>query len=216
MGGGAAAVAAPGLGHQQAGTPQSNGIGLVAHRRSRENQPSVLLLRLGYSPLGQLLQICLVIAHHSGKLDQLAVKVGLALSYLRDDPVPHPIACVLHIPVGAVLHPRQALGAEVLLNFRSGGGQQGADNVVPHRGDTRQAPQAGAPHQMQEHRFGIVVRVVGGGNHRTVQLSGGPLKKIVSHLPGGFLNALAGPGRLCGHVPPADDQLHTGQGLGYA
>ena len=82
--------------------------------------------------------------------------------------------------------------------------------------DARQPPQSGAPHQVQQHCFGVVVGVVGGGDHGAVQLTGRLLKEIVPHLPGGLLDALAGPGSLSGHVPPAHGQLRSRQGLGHA
>ena len=66
--------------------------------------------------------------------------------------------------VGAVLDMADVVFGEKFLHLRPGHIQHGPDEPVRLRRDATQTPQAGAPEQVQEHRLGVVVGGVGGGD----------------------------------------------------
>ena len=66
--------------------------------------------------------------------------------------------------VGAVLHMADVIFVQKFLHLRPGHIQHGPDKPLGFRRDAAQAPQAGAPEQVQEHRLGVVVGGVGGGD----------------------------------------------------
>ena len=73
-----------------------------------------------------------------------------------------------------------------------------------------QSPQAAAPGQVEQHGFGVVVGIVGGGDHVSAHLLRRFLQKGIAHFPGGFLNAGTALCGLSGHIAAARHKGHTG------
>ena len=87
--------------------------------------------------------------------------------------------------VGAVLPVGQVVFLQKGLHLLPGDIQHGADDGPIHRGDAPQSLQPGAPEQVHEHGFGVVIGGVGSGD-----FSREGAQKRVSCLPGGGLQPL--------------------------
>ena len=105
----------------------------------------------------------------------------------------------------------QGVVGQIVLHLLAGGGQQGADERPPGRGDAPQPPQPGPPGQVEKQGLGVVVGGVGGGDPVGPRLPGRLAQKGVPHVPGGLLQAgPPGPG-LAGHVAGAQKQGDGGE-----
>ena len=62
--------------------------------------------------------------------------------------------------------------------------QQRPDKRIPYRRNARQAPGSGATHQIQEHRLGLVVPGVPGGDALRTQVLRQFTQKAIALLPG--------------------------------
>ena len=87
--------------------------------------------------------------------------------------------------VGTVLDVAQAPFLQKAFHVCPGAGQHGTDQSTMDRGDAAEALQAGAPYNMHQHCFGIVVCCVGGGD-----LAGKTAKESIPGIPGGGFQAL--------------------------
>ena len=81
------------------------------------------------------------------------------------------------IPVGGILDGLQV--SESSQQIPAGERQQGADHGAVHRADAAEPFQAAAEHQAEEHGFGLIVPVVGGGD----PAGAGPYADLLSSSP---------------------------------
>ena len=134
--------------------------------------------------------------------------------------MPDVIAAVSGVEIGGVLHKFNGAFPAVGLDFGPGDPQQRADQPAPDRRDAPQPLQSAAPDQVQQDGFGVVVRVVGGGNFCRADPICGLLQKRVSKLPGGLFQSGAPGSRQGGDIraagvtgdspsgAPAPDKFH--------
>ena len=92
-----------------------------------------------------------------------------------------------------------------------GGGEQGADQAVPAGGDAGEAPEPGAPGEVEEDGLGVVVGGVGGGDQIGTRLLGGPAEKGIAQDAGGLFNARPGAGGLFPHIALFLVQFYRGK-----
>ena len=138
-------------------------------------------------------------------LDRLRVDPAEPRQHLRADKVARErrvrvsrvraIGHMMLLRVGGKLLPRQA--------------EEGAHQPAVFRRDARKARHARAAGKMKEHRFGVVVRVMGGDDARRAGLTGNGVKEVVAQLARRLLDCqavLPGVGR---HIARADAQRDT-------
>ena len=89
--------------------------------------------------------------------------------------------------IGRILHMGHAVGGGVGRQLRPGDAQEGAADVPPHLGDTRKARRPGSPDQVQQHRLGVVVGVVGGEDGIVAAVLRRLVQKFIPQPPGGLL-----------------------------
>ena len=86
--------------------------------------------------------------------------------------------------IGTILHKGQMVFFQKCQHLIPGHREQGADQLFPLGSDASQALQPRAPHQVQQHGFGVVISGVGGGDGA---IQGGKIG--IPGLPGSGLQA---------------------------
>ena len=97
------------------------------------------------------------------------------------------------VEIGAVLPVGEGVIAEIVLDLPPGGGEQGADQIVPAGGDARQPSQPGTPGEVKEDGLGVVV--------------GGAFTAIVNSLVNDIINPAIG---LFFNADFSDVGIHVG------
>ena len=69
--------------------------------------------------------------------------------------------------------------------------EQGADHGAVHRADAAEPFEAAAEHQAEEHGFGLIVPVMGGGDPAGAGSHADLLQELVAHPPGSGLGAVS-------------------------
>ena len=98
------------------------------------------------------------------------------------------------------------MGLAVSFNLPPGDPQQGPQHLAPPGWDAQQPRQGGPPAQVHQHRFGVVVGVVGGEDSVLLPRRQA-LEKAVPHLAAALLQAQAPPAGQGGHVLPAEGKI---------
>ncbi len=203
VGGGAVLIPAPQPAQQQPERPAGDGVGGGGHNRRVDGQSSLP----GDGPIGQLPGLAgedgLVRPEEGGGVRHPGQKAGGDLLQHGQHLVADAVAGVVVVLVGAVLHVGQGVAAQVVLHLGAGGGEQGADDLLPFGEDAPQPPQAGAPGQVEQDGLHVVAGGVGGGDEVGPRLPGGLAEESIAHIPGGFLDARAPQAGLTGHVAGA-------------
>ena len=134
-------------------------------------------------------------------------KLGVDLVQEREDLMADAIAGKSDILVGAVLHIGEVLLAQVFHNFNPACGQQGTNQGAPPGRHPGQALKPSSPDEVEQGGLHIVIGVVGRGNERAVQGTGGLLQEGIAHFPGGFLQSGAAAAGLSGHIAQGEGNL---------
>ena len=145
-------------------------------------------------------------------LPEQAAKPRRRAAHRRVDPpqhrynlVPDAVARVNLVRIGAVGHITLTKLRQIGFHLRALHTDQRADDISPHRRDACQPFGAGAPRQMKQHGFQIVVRSMRGRNLPALRRSGQPL---VSDTACHGFHALARRLGLRADVDPLDGQRH--------
>ena len=138
-----------------------------------------------------LLQIFLILPQQPRGAQGGLGKAGVQLPQERDDPMPEAVAPIVIREIAAVLHKGDLLRPEIGEDLLPGTAQQRAAQLPAHRRDTGKSGASRAADQVQKQGLGIVVGIVGGGDHVAVQALRFPVQKGIAQRPGGFLQAQA-------------------------
>ena len=114
--------------------------------------------------LRQFPEQILVLPQPLGSGGQAGCQSGIFLLQKGHDPVAKPVPQKFTGVVGAVCHIAQPVILHIGFHFLPGHVQHRPDQPVSFRCNAAQAPQAAAPEQVHQHRFGVVIRGVGGGD----------------------------------------------------
>ena len=203
MGGGAVPVPLRGAGQKEARRPGGHRAGGLGQGGGGDDQVIALAAGLLGEGLGQGGQVAVVGAKAGDGRRHALHEAGVHLLQKGDELVAHPVAGEGVVGIGAVLHVGDAVFRQVGFDIGTGGGEEGADVLPADRVDAGEAGKAAAPEQVQEHRFGVVAGVVGGGDAAASQPEGLLGEEAVAQGPGGLLQAQLAAFGLGPHVPPA-------------
>jgi hypothetical protein len=114
--------------------------------------------------------------------------------------MPHLVAAVSVVAVGAVLHVGDAVAAQIVLDDGAAGGEQRPMSLPPPA-DAGQAVKPGPPGQVEQQGLGVVVGVVGGGDAVAAQSAAVSSERRTA-WPGGLLHPA--PSRLASSATGPD------------
>ena len=119
------------------------------------------------------------------------------------------VAAVIVAAVGAVLDMGDAVFGEVGFYLPPRHAEERTDYLAAHGRDAAQSCVAGSAREVEEHRLGVVARVVRGGDPVTAESFCRAAQKIIAKLARGLLGAHAVFGGIGIHIPVLHGKLYA-------
>ena len=189
-------------------TRSQNG-GSTQDRRAGQRQHTVLRFHFTQGFCGEGIEKFILLPQPqrglSDVLDRLRVDMAEPRQHLRAQIV----ACERCVPVRCIRAVRHMPLLGVVRDLIARQAEEGAHARAVFRRDAGKACHARAAGKVKEHRFGVVVRVVGGDDARRAGLPGNGVEEIITQLARGLLDRHAIFFGIGCHIARADAQRNA-------